>query len=128
MNRNKILIILLALGIAVSAYLTYVHYAPGALFCPETGIINCVAVVTSSYSVIFGIPLALYSLVWFALAILFTQYKKTKPISGVWLLIGIGGIAYSLFSMYMLGKVCIYCSALDVLIVASIALFFRQKS
>ena len=48
-------------------------------------------------------------------------------IASLWLLIGIGGIAYSLFSMYMIGKICIYCTALDLIIALSIALFFSQK-
>lgn len=128
MKIERILLVLLIFGVGIAVYLTYVHYAPGALVCPSTGVINCETVVTSSYSVIFGIPLAIYSLIWFALAILFTQYKKFKEIAGIWLIIGIGGIAYSLFSQYMIGKVCVYCLSLDILIVASICVFFIRKS
>ncbi len=126
MNRNTVLIVLLAAGIAISAYLSYVHYAPGSLVCPDTGVVNCEAVVTSVYSVVLGVPLALLSIAWFVVALLLTQYRKSA--AGIWLLIGIGGIIYSLFSMLMLGKVCIYCASLDVLIAASVAAFFTQKS
>jgi uncharacterized membrane protein len=127
MNRNTVLVILLGLGIVISGYLTYVHYSPSALVCLQSGIINCKSVVTSSYSVIFGVPLAVYSLLWFALALILTHYKKTRTIAEIWLLIGIGGIIYSLFSMYMLGEICVYCISLDVLIALSIALFFKEK-
>lgn len=127
METRKVLFALLAVGIAISAYLTYVHFSPGALVCLSSGIINCKSVVTSSYSVIFGIPLAIYSLAWFAIAIALVYYRKLKPVAEIWLLIGIGGIIYSLFSMYMLGKICIYCSALDLIIAISIVLFFRWQ-
>lgn len=127
MKIETILLVLLIFGAIISAYLTYVHYAPGALFCPDTGIINCEAVVTSSYSVILGIPLAIYALIWFVVAVLFTQYRKLRGIAGIWMVIGIGGFAYSVFSMYMLGMICVYCSMLDAMILASVALFFMQK-
>ncbi|MCL4379488.1 MAG: hypothetical protein M1160_02485 [Candidatus Marsarchaeota archaeon] len=130
MNRNITLIILEALfgiGAVVSAYLIYVHYVPSALICPNTGIISCVTVLTSVYSVIFGIPLAAYAVVWFVVALLFTRYGKFKLAADIWMLIGIGGIIYSVFAMHMIGKICIFCSALDVIIAVSLALFFMRK-
>ena len=128
MNRNSILIVLLVLGMAVSAYTAYVHYNPGALVCPQGKIINCSGVLSSGYSIIFGIPLGAYSALWFLVALLLFLYKKAKTIAELWFLIGIGGILYSAFSMYKLGEICIYCSTLDVLIAASIVLFFKQKA
>lgn len=56
---------LLAVGLA--AYLTVTHYTdPTALACPDTGIVNCTAVTTSSWSVILGVPVALIGLIWAA--------------------------------------------------------------
>ncbi len=127
MNRNDILKILLGIGAVISAYLIYVHYFPGALICPNAGIISCATVLASSYSVVFGIPLAVYSLAWFVLALLFTQHRRLKHAAGIWMLIGIGGIIYSIFAMYMVGKACIFCSTLDVIIAISLALFFMRK-
>ena len=127
MKSEKILFTLLVIGLIIAAYLTYVHFGPSALVCLSSGIINCKSVVTSSYSVIFGIPLAIYSLLWFALALVLTRYKKVRTVAEIWLLIGIGGIIYSLFSMYMLGEICVYCVTLDLIIALSITLFFRQK-
>ena len=41
------------------------HYAdPAALACPDTGIVNCTLVTTSSWSVVFGVPLAVLGVVW----------------------------------------------------------------
>ncbi len=127
-NLKKALWILLTLGIIVSIYLTYVHYYPGALVCEKGNIINCAEVITSNYSIIFGIPLAIYSLVWFVIAFLVAKYKNRAGIAAdVWFLIGIGGMLYSAFSMYMLQKICIYCTALDILIILSIIVYFKYK-
>ena len=41
------------------------HYTdPAALACPDTGIVNCALVTTSSWSVVLGVPLAVLGLVW----------------------------------------------------------------
>lgn len=41
------------------------HYSdPVALACPDTGIVNCTLVTTSSWSVVLGVPLAVLGLVW----------------------------------------------------------------
>jgi uncharacterized membrane protein len=53
------------LAVGLTAYLTVTHYTdPTALACPATGIINCTAVTTSSWSVILGVPVALLGLLW----------------------------------------------------------------
>lgn len=50
------------IGLAISAYLTYVHYNPDALVCGTGG---CDIVQTSQYSTIFGIPIAIFGIVLF---------------------------------------------------------------
>jgi uncharacterized membrane protein len=53
------------LAVGLTTYLTVTHYTdPAALACPNTGIINCTAVTTSSWSVILGVPVALIGLLW----------------------------------------------------------------
>ena len=57
-RRTRALMSVLAgLGLAISAYLTWVHYAGVEPFC--TGISDCTAVQASSYAVWAGIPVAL---------------------------------------------------------------------
>ena len=52
-------------AVAIASYLTVAHYTdPAALACPDTGIVNCALVTTSSWSVVLGVPLALLGLVW----------------------------------------------------------------
>jgi len=128
MKTSNVLITLLAIGAVISVYLIYTHYNPGALVCTEGKVINCAEVLTSSYSVILGVPLAVYTFVWFVLAMLLVMKRqKLRTFAEIWMLIGIGGMFYSFFAMYMVGKVCIYCSTLDLIIAISIALFFMKQ-
>lgn len=121
---DKAIRIIVVLGIIISIYLTYVHFQPGSLYCPSTGIINCEQVLTSSYSEILGIPLAIQALVWFAVLGILTFYNRPRDgkfhiVRNLWLIIGLGGIVYSVIAMHLIGKICIYCSSLDVLIAAA---------
>lgn len=55
--------LLLALaGLGLSAYLTYVHFNPSALVCSDGG---CAVVQMSTYSKMFGVPIALFGLLMF---------------------------------------------------------------
>ena len=49
-----------AAGIVVSAYLTWVHYQPGALVCTSGE--GCETVQQSHYASLLGVPIALYGL------------------------------------------------------------------
>jgi uncharacterized membrane protein len=52
-------------AVAIASYLTVAHYGdPTALACPDTGIVNCALVTTSSWSVVLGVPLAVIGLAW----------------------------------------------------------------
>ncbi len=127
MNNSKIkklLFILIILGLIDSGYLTYVHYAPNALICPTYGIINCSQVVTSSFSVIFFIPLAIYGLVWFIVQLILFFIIDNFDINLIWNIIGIFGVTYSILAMFFLNKICEYCSVLDFIIILIVILFF----
>ena len=50
----------------MAGYLTYEHYDTAAvLACPSTGAIDCIKVTTSTYSKVFGVPVALLGLLYF---------------------------------------------------------------
>jgi uncharacterized membrane protein len=118
---------MLVLGAIISAYLTYVHYNINALVCPNSGIISCETVLGSSYAVILGVPLAIYALIWFIVAAVLVQYKNTmlRNLLGVGAL---GAMAYSFLSMYIIGKICIYCTGIDlILLIYLISVFVKDK-
>ncbi len=124
-HHRKILAAVLGLGIIDTIYLTFVHFVPGALFCPTISTaVNCESVLTSSLSAVFGIPLAVIGLVWFVAASFFFLFGSNKIVMNLWLMAGAGGIIYSIVGQSVLGKICIYCSLLDVLLALSIGMFF----
>lgn len=122
-NARKLVFALIILGLIDTVYLTYIHYVPKALICPTLGIINCASVVTSSFSVIIGIPLAIYGLIWFIVQ-MFLFFINNYDIKFFWNIIGLLGVTYSVSAMFLLGKICEYCTVLDILIILIAVLFF----
>ena len=104
----------LAIGVIISLYLTYVHFHPAALYCSNRGIIDCATVLGSRFSMVFGIPLSVYGVVWFLGALAFSSARG--PARNIWAIGGIGGVAYSMAAMSVIGKICIYCAGVDTLI------------
>lgn len=115
------LVAILVLGIAFAGYLTYVHYNAHALVCPEGSIINCGTVLSSPYETVLGIPIALAGLIWFVVALLLELAKKDK-LAGWWSLLALGGALYSITAMYLIGRICIYCASMDVILLLYFAL------
>jgi uncharacterized membrane protein len=126
-NRTWIALFLI-LGIIDSFYLTVVHFLPKALDCPTIGgIVNCETVLSSSFATVFGIPLAVLGLVWFIVALGIFFAKPHRVIRNIWLILGVAGIVYSITAQALIGKICIYCSFLDLLIALSVFSFIYFK-
>ncbi len=112
-------------GLAVSGYLTYVHYTtPTALSCPDTGVINCVKVTTSPQSMIFGvIPVAVTGLGYFAvMTALSTPWAWRSPspvlrgarVGGA--VAGIGMVCYLVYvELVVVDAICLWCTAVHAL-------------
>src|SRR3989339_382266 len=74
--------ILILLGFADSVFLTWEHYALTSVGCPVSPWINCLAVTSSKYSEIFGIPLSLLgSLYYVLLSFFLLQSTKIENIN-----------------------------------------------
>jgi uncharacterized membrane protein len=120
----------LALAVAalgVASYLTVTHYSdPSGLACPDTGVVNCTLVTTSSWSVLLGVPVALLGLVWAAAMAVLTSpwaWRSREPWVEMARLAGAGiGAAMVLYLVYVelfrIGAICVWCSAIHVLAVA----------
>jgi uncharacterized membrane protein len=112
---------LVAVGIA--SYLTVTHYTdPAALACPDTGIVNCTLVTTSSWSVVLGVPLAVLGLVW---AVVMTGLTSpwawraaARRVDGARLVVSGAGAAMVLYLVYVelfrIGAICLWCTAIHV--------------
>ena len=131
--KKFFLLALLALsGIADAAYLTFEHYQQVIPPCTINRLLpiasDCGKVLRSSYSVMFGVPLAVFGVVQYLLLltaiILLAVYRK--KISAYWLILqSMIGAIFSLYFMYVqlviLKSICLYCTLSAII---SFSIFF----
>jgi uncharacterized membrane protein len=125
------------LAVGMTGYLTVTHYAdPTALACPETGIINCTAVTTSTWSVILGVPVALLGLLW-ALGMTALNSPWAWRSSTRWLELtrlavsGTGAVAvlYLVYiELFRVDAICLWCTAVYFTAVALLAMSLIARS
>ena len=111
------------LAVGLTAYLTITHYTdPTALACPDTGIVNCTAVTTSSWSVILGVPVALIGLLWAATMTAINSPWAWRS-SAKWLhaarlaLSGAGAVMvfYLVYvELFRVDAICLWCTAVHL--------------
>jgi len=108
------LLVIALLGFADASYLTIEHYQ--GVIPPCTLVSGCEAVLTSSYSVIFGMPVSLLGAIYYLVISIgifsFLESKKTTLLKWV-LLLTVFGMIFSLWFLYVqafiLGSYCLYC-------------------
>ena len=122
-HKHDAIVLLAFFGFGVSLYLAVTHYLGFAVPCDLTH--GCETVLNSKYSVLFGLPLAVWGVGYFfsvaICALLANHYFFWKTLL-TWLL-GIGALAALVFlslQFFVLKKVCEYCVATDLI---SIILF-----
>ena len=124
-------------GLAVSAYLTVEHYSSSTtLACPETGVVNCVKVTTSSYSTLLGVPVALLGLLFFAaMSVLCAPvaWRSSNPWVGRARLAGaVAGAAMVVYlvwaELFRIDAICLWCTVVHVLAVALFAVLVLEAA
>lgn len=95
-----------AIGALIGLYLTAVHYGPVPVACPVTAVINCVAVLHSSGSMLGPLPLALWGVIW-----VIAGAAALGKLRMLWMALGIGGILWAIGHELALGQLCLWCSA-----------------
>src|SRR5438874_7324933 len=121
MSRLQVLAIALSVaGIAVSIYLTVLHFIGFAPACPATGPVNCEAVLSSPYAVIAGttVPTSAAGIAWFALsAVLWVRGFGRVLLA--WSVLGLVTVLYLVFvEIVRIGAICLWCTAAHVLVLA----------
>lgn len=111
-----LLVIISIIGIIDSAYLTYTHYVPVLVPCPATGIIDCGKVTSSPYSEIYGIPVALFGVLFYLFifsSLMIIKLKKSEVSKILLVLASWAGMAFSIYLVFLqlvvIGAICIYC-------------------
>jgi uncharacterized membrane protein len=114
-------------AVAVASYLTVTHYTdPAALACPDTGVVNCTLVTTSSWSVIFGVPVAVLGLVWSVvmtgLTLPWVWRAGRGGLDRTRMVVAGLGAAMVLYLVYVelfrIGAICLWCTAVHVFAVS----------
>jgi len=117
----KILILAFA-GLLVSIYLVYSHYHKSSS-CDITPSFSCSVVNTSTYSEIFGVPVAVFGVLWniFAIAGVWKILSGEKPLIFLyalllWLGVGTVFVFYMIYAEFMIGGICPYCTLVHLFI------------
>ena len=124
------ILILSALGLITSLYLTYTHYHPslGGSVCDIIASASCTVVNSGIYSKILGIPVAIYGIAWFiGLGILSWNSfddKNTLPKLLWWNVGGFLSVFYFIYIEFLLGTICPFCTVVHILVVLSVFLSF----
>ena len=105
-------------GLAISVYLTVVHFSTIPLACPANAVVNCEQVLSSRYAVIGGsaLPTSVAGIVWFAISAGLALLRRRHALLA-WASIG---LVTALFLVYVeivqLGAVCIWCTAAHAMV------------
>ena len=106
-----------AAGIALAAYLTYVHYQPEALICSIGG--GCETVQHSKYAVIAGIPVAMLGLAFWIAALVLVVWDSELARTLV-VALAVIGIAFSAYlvilQLFVIDATCTWCMINDVVL------------
>ena len=118
-------VVLGALGIAAGAVAVYEHalvMAGKATGCGATETISCDKVLGSDYGAVFGIPLGVYGMLFWAIVLLLSvEGKGTSPRSATWqrfavASVGLGSsLVLAYVSLVVIGKFCPVCATTHVL-------------
>src|SRR6266404_2259582 len=131
----------IALGAALSGTILYIHAQLAATqgaytsFCNVSARVNCDAVLTSSYGMLLGVPVALWALLTYlalaALVLVRGRLRRDARARATFLLFAIAGwsLAFSLYmaamAAFALRTLCLLCSGLYLVNVAIAALAWR---
>lgn len=115
-----------ALGLLVAAYLTVLHYDSRVpLVCSNSGLVDCARVLASPYATVWGIPVAAFGLLWFAVAFLLGIRAKGGAQNGArvarlaWALAGAAVVIYLIYvEVGELGHICMWCSVVHATVLA----------
>ena len=125
--ERKLTVVLAIIGLAITGYLTYVHFTGVDAKCLAGNQDDCNNVLTSSYSVFMGIPVALLGMFAYA-GILYVLWRYNKDNNKVakylTFFTSAGVFAAGYFNWVMYDKLQVICSWCEASHMIMITLFF----
>jgi uncharacterized membrane protein len=118
-------------GLGVAAYLTWVHYHPDALVCTRGG--GCETVQRSHYAVLVGVPIAIYGVAAWAVALALVAWDTATAramVAAVALVAAAFAAYLVILQLTVIDAVCVWCMANDAVLVPLLALltFLRLRT
>jgi uncharacterized membrane protein len=108
--------VLALLGLADAWYLAQAALTGGELTCTIEGLSGCNVVAQSSYSRLFGIPLGVYGVAFYAVlcvVLILLYLKPHRVLTRLYVLIAAAGLIASLIFEYiqvaLIKALCVYC-------------------
>lgn len=111
-------------GLVISGYLSYEHFTGSkTLACSDTGLVNCLKVTTSQWSVILGLPVAVAGFAFFAGMVLFCLPMRAVAnwhvLRIVCCVIGIGMVLWLVYvELFKVDAICVWCTSVHVITLA----------
>jgi uncharacterized membrane protein len=109
-------------GLALAAYLTWVHYDENLLVCTAGG--GCETVQQSSYAELAGVPVAVLGVVFYASVLALVAWDA--PVARTTCAgIAVGGLAFAAYlvalQLFVIDALCAWCLLNDLVLVPALA-------
>jgi len=121
MGKAKVLGILMSLvGLLDSLYLLVVEVqGRPPSFCDMSKVVNCGRVEFSPFSHLFGVPDPVLGIGFFLTSLVLWYLDRVSYIPYLWVL-GVTFVGYFVFTEWLVGSICVYCTLAHVMCVAQI--------
>ncbi len=122
--------VLALVGLGLSIYLTITHFEPHFLVCAESGAINCQLVTTSPQAYVFGIPVAILGLAYYAVVCVvdspWAWRSADRRVHLARVVLSVLGMAFVLYlvaaELLVIKAICIYCTGVHIVTFAQLIL------
>ncbi|WP_053736958.1 vitamin K epoxide reductase family protein [Nocardia sp. NRRL S-836] len=124
-KRVPLLSLLLSIaGLLTSAYLTYTHFDRSALICSADAVVDCETVTSSDQSELFGIPVAILGLAFFAFLTVICLPFAWRVEALKWVRLGAVAVGVLMVvylvaaELLIIGKICLWCTVVHIITLA----------
>jgi len=124
--RAPVTLTLCLMGLLVSSYTMWIHVHHAVPACVDAGPVDCQAVLTSPQSVVVGVPLPAFGLLFFVgmgVLCLPAAWRTSQAwvhllrLAGV--LAGVGSVIYLVAAeLFTIRKICLWCSGVHLITLA----------
>ena len=131
-TANGLTLALATAGLLIAGYLTLLHYDSSVpLVCSAGSFVNCETVLTSPSATFAGVPVAVWGLAWFGVALGLAALllraeagddaTTLRTVSRAWTAAGVIGVLYLVYQeVGVVGKICAWCTAVHLVVLAMV--------